>query len=53
MLASARYDTSTVADIAAVGFAELRTFERAFRRQYGTTASNRRREIRAGVPGGA
>jgi AraC-like DNA-binding protein len=54
MLASARYDTSAVADIAAaVGFAELRTFERAFRRQYGTTPSNQRRESRAGVPGGA
>jgi AraC-like DNA-binding protein len=45
MLSDPRYDRLAVSSIAAaVGFRELSTFERAFRRQYGTTPAGWRRE---------
>ena len=45
MLADPRYDRLAISSIAAaVGFRDLSTFERAFRRQYGTTPAGWRRE---------
>ncbi|GAA1178161.1 hypothetical protein GCM10009608_12640 [Pseudonocardia alaniniphila] len=45
MLSDARYARLTISSIAAtVGFLDLSTFERAFRRQYGTTPAGWRRE---------
>lgn len=45
MLSDGHYDSRTVAEIAAdVGFAELRTFERAFKRQFATTPAAWRRD---------
>ena len=45
MLSDPRYDWRRVSDIAAaVGYLDLSTFERAFRRQYGTTPAGCRRE---------
>jgi AraC-like DNA-binding protein len=45
MLSDPRHGWRGVSDIAAaVGFLDLRTFERAFRRQYGTTPAGWRRE---------
>jgi AraC-like DNA-binding protein len=45
MLSDPRYDRLAVSSIAAaVGFRDLSTFERAFRRQYGTTPASWRRE---------
>ena len=45
MLSNPRYDRLAVSSIgAAVGFRDLSTFERAFRRQYGTTPAGWRRE---------
>jgi AraC-like DNA-binding protein len=45
MLSDPRYDRPAISNIAAaVGFRELSTFERAFRRQYGTTPAGWRRE---------
>jgi AraC-like DNA-binding protein len=47
MLSDPRYDRLAVSSIAAaVGFRDLSTFERAFRRQYGTTPASWRREHR-------
>jgi AraC-like DNA-binding protein len=50
MLSDPRYNRLSVSSIAAaVGFLDLSTFERAFRRQYGTTpASWRREHLRSG-----
>lgn len=54
LLSAPRYDTRAVADIAAaVGFTELRTFERAFRRQYGTAPARWRRERREQISSAA
>ena len=45
MLSDPRYDRLAISSIAAaVGFRDLSTFERAFRRQYGTTPAGWRRE---------
>ena len=45
MLSDPRYDRLAISSIAAaVGFLDLSTFERAFRRQYGTTPAGWRRE---------
>jgi transcriptional regulator GlxA family with amidase domain len=45
MLADPRYAQFGTSDVAAaVGFADCRTFERAFRRQYGTTPGGWRHE---------
>ncbi|RKR86619.1 AraC family transcriptional regulator [Micromonospora pisi] len=45
MLSDPRHNTRLVSDIgAAVGLGELRTFERAFQRQFGTTPARWRRE---------
>ncbi|MCH6164898.1 helix-turn-helix domain-containing protein [Pseudonocardia alaniniphila] len=45
MLSNPRYDRLAISSIAAaVGFRDLNTFERAFRRQYGTTPTGWRRE---------
>jgi AraC-like DNA-binding protein len=47
ILSNPRYDRLTISSIAAtVGFRDLSTFERAFRRQYGTTPAGWRREHR-------
>jgi AraC-like DNA-binding protein len=47
MLSNPRYDRLTISSIAAaVGIRDLSTFERAFRRQYGTTPAGWRREHR-------
>ena len=47
MLSNPRYDRLTISSIAAtVGFRDLSTFGRAFRRQYGTTPAGWRREHR-------
>ncbi|GAA3095973.1 helix-turn-helix domain-containing protein [Pseudonocardia yunnanensis] len=47
LLSDPRYDRLAVPSIAAVvGFLDLSTFERAFRRQYGTTPAGWRREHR-------
>jgi AraC-like DNA-binding protein len=48
MLSDPRYDRLAISSIAAaVGILDLRTFERAFRRQYGTTPADWRREQRS------
>jgi transcriptional regulator GlxA family with amidase domain len=45
MLSNPTYDRLTISSIAAaVGFLDLSGFERAFRRQYGTTPAGWRRE---------
>jgi len=51
MLSDPRYDRLAISSIAAaVGFCDLSTFERAFRRQYGTTPAGWRREhLRSGL----
>jgi AraC-like DNA-binding protein len=51
MLSDPRHDWRRLSDIAAaVGFLDLSTFERAFRRQYGTTpAAWRREHLRSGL----
>ena len=51
MLSDPRYDRLGMSSIAAaVGFLDLSTFERAFRRQYGTTPAGWRREhLRSGL----
>jgi transcriptional regulator GlxA family with amidase domain len=47
MLSDPRYDRLSISSVAAaVGYLDLNTFERAFRRQYGTTPARWRREHR-------
>ncbi|MCH6171117.1 helix-turn-helix domain-containing protein [Pseudonocardia alaniniphila] len=51
MLSDPRYDRLAISSIAAaVGILDLSTFERAFRRQYGTTPASWRREHRRSGP---
>ncbi|MEH0929883.1 helix-turn-helix domain-containing protein [Micromonospora sp. CPCC 205558] len=50
LLSDPRHPVRSVSDIgAAVGLGELRTFERAFQRQFGTTPARWRREQRASL----
>ena len=50
LLSDARYDALGIAGVsAAVGIQDLRTFERAFRRQYAVTPAAWRREHRAAI----